>query len=78
MGLLIHRDIFLYRAFRTLRHADRIDKAKFLGGEKLYISATPSENTVNFYMNNGAILAKESDKELYEMEPDDIHLEIQL
>lgn len=54
------------------------EKALEFGGKKLYISATPSKNTVNFYMRNGAILVKELDQELYEMEPEDIHLELAL
>lgn len=48
------------------------------GAKKLYISATPSENTVNFYLNRGSKLAKKVDKELYEEEPEDIHLELEL
>lgn len=52
------------------------EKARELGGEKLYISATPSKNTIDFYMRNGAVLTKELDKELYELEPEDIHLEL--
>jgi predicted N-acetyltransferase YhbS len=30
-----------------------VEKAKGLGAKKLYISATPSENTVNYYMRLG-------------------------
>ena len=51
------------------------DKAKEMGARKLYVSATPSENTVHFYMNRGFELAKEVDKRLYELEPGDIHME---
>ncbi|WP_105614646.1 GNAT family N-acetyltransferase [Vallitalea okinawensis] len=51
-------------------------KAIEFGGKKLYISATPSKNTVDFYMRNGAVLVKELNQELYELEPEDIHLEI--
>lgn len=53
-----------------------IDKAKELGAKKLYISATPSKNTVNFYMHLGCKLASEINPELYKLEPDDIHLEM--
>lgn len=52
------------------------EKCRELGGRKLYISATPSKNTVEFYMNNEAVLVKNPDKELYKREPEDIHLEI--
>ena len=53
-------------------------QAKDLGAKKMYISATPSENTVNFYMRLGCILAMEVSRELFELEPDDIHLEFDL
>jgi N-acetylglutamate synthase-like GNAT family acetyltransferase len=52
------------------------NKAKKLGAQKLYISATPSEHTINFYFNLGCKLATEINSELYELEPDDIHLEL--
>ncbi len=50
-------------------------RAKELGAAKLYISATPSENTVHFYQRRGCVLATEVDPELFAMEPEDIHLE---
>jgi len=52
-----------------------IEHAKSLGAKKLYISATPSENTINFYMRLGCVLATEIDPELFALEPEDIHLE---
>lgn len=55
-----------------------IEKAKELGAKKLYISATPSKNTVDFYMAIGAKVTGEIDKELYESEPYDIHMELEL
>jgi len=54
------------------------DQAKALGAQKLYISATPSENTVDFYLQRGCILAGFVDQDLYALEPDDIHLEYSL
>ena len=51
------------------------EKAKMLGAKKLYISATPSENTVNYYLRLGCVLATETDPELFALEPEDIHLE---
>jgi predicted N-acetyltransferase YhbS len=45
------------------------------GAKRLYISATETENTVNFYMRLGCVLARELDPELFELEPEDIHLE---
>ena len=54
------------------------EKAIELEAKKMYISATASENTVNFYLNLGCVLASELDEELYALEPDDIHLEFDL
>jgi len=54
------------------------DKARRLGARALYISATPSENTVRFYRSLGCKLIKELDPELYAREPEDIHLELLL
>jgi predicted N-acetyltransferase YhbS len=54
------------------------EKAIELGAKKLYISATPSENTVNFYMRLGCVLATEINEELFAFEPEDIHLEFDL
>lgn len=51
------------------------DKAKEKGAKRLYISATPSEHTVNFYHRLGCTVTKELDQELFELEPEDIHLE---
>ena len=52
-----------------------VDKAKSLGAKKLYISATPSENTINYYWRLGCVLATQIDPELFALEPEDIHLE---
>jgi GNAT superfamily N-acetyltransferase len=49
--------------------------ARELGARGLYISATPSENTIRFYQRCGATLLAVPDPELFAMEPEDIHLE---
>ena len=49
--------------------------ARERGARRLYISATPSENTINFYLRLGCAIAEEPDPELLELEPEDIHLE---
>ena len=49
--------------------------ARERGARRLYISATPSENTVNFYLRLGCAVTAEPDPELLELEPEDIHLE---
>ena len=50
-------------------------KAASLGARGLYISATPSEHTVNFYLRLGCMLTPSPDSELFALEPEDIHLE---
>jgi GNAT superfamily N-acetyltransferase len=53
-------------------------KAKKLGAKYLYCSATPSKKTVEFYMSCDFQLAKIIDPHLFELEPEDIHLECKL
>jgi len=50
-------------------------EARRRGAEWMYISATPSENTIGFYLRLGCRVALEPDPELFELEPEDIHLE---
>lgn len=54
------------------------EKAKQMGAKKLYISSCKSKNTVDFYLRIGAVLTSEIDKELFELEPYDIHLELKI
>lgn len=53
-------------------------RAKAFGADRLYISATESKHTVDFYMKRGAVLVQEPDEELFRLEPLDIHLEMGL
>ncbi len=53
-------------------------KAVELGANKLYVSATPSLNTIEFYKKRGFILTNDVDKKLFEKEPEDIHMELEL
>jgi GNAT superfamily N-acetyltransferase len=52
-----------------------VARARRLGAHRLYISSTPSENTVRFYLRLGCGPTKDVDAALFELEPDDIHLE---
>lgn len=52
--------------------------ARKRGAARLYVSATPSENTINFYTRHGCIISREPDPELFELEPEDIHLECEI
>lgn len=53
-------------------------KARQQGARALYVSATPSENTVRFYTSAGCQPAEPIDPHLFELEPEDIHLELVL
>jgi hypothetical protein len=46
-----------------------------LGAAGLYVSATPSENTVDFYRRRGCRITPDADPELLAPEPEDIHFE---
>lgn len=51
------------------------DIARGLGASGLYVSATPSEHTVRFYLGRGCRVIETPDPELFEREPEDIHFE---
>lgn len=53
--------------------AEAAEAARALRARALYISAVPTENTINFYLRLGAVLAN-PDPELFAAEPDDVHL----
>lgn len=48
--------------------------AKEQGATDVYVSSIPTKNTVDFYMRHGFRLAEEVHPELYELEPEDIHM----
>ena len=50
------------------------ESAKQLGADQLYISATPSRRTVDFYMKHGVQPLSAPDQQLWQLEPEDIHL----
>lgn len=54
------------------------DEAQGRGARRLYISATPSEHTIDFYLGLGCTVAAEPDPKLFALEPEDIHLEYSL
>jgi len=49
-----------------------------LGARRLYISATPSDSALGFYLGLGARLAEPVDAELFALEPEDVHLVLDL
>lgn len=50
------------------------ESAKQLGAKQLYISATPTRRTVDFYIKHGAEPLSAPDQQLWQLEPEDIHL----
>ena len=54
------------------------EEAKNREAKYLYVSAMPSENTVNFFLGLKFKVAKRPEPELFEKEPEDIHLEMKL
>jgi predicted N-acetyltransferase YhbS len=54
------------------------EAARERGAKGLYVSATPSENTINFYLHRGCRPISTPDPELFALEPEDIHLECPL
>ena len=71
--------LFVSRAYRRRGIATRLTSrvarlAKASGADELYVSATPSESAVGFYMSQGFRLAEEGNEELYALEPEDIHM----
>ncbi len=53
-------------------------EARKRGAKGLYVSATPSEHTVEFYLGLGCRVTAEPDPELFALEPEDIHFECDL
>lgn len=55
-----------------------VTRARELGARRLYVSATPSENTIRFYLRRGCRVTDEIDAALFALEPEDIHLELEI
>ncbi|MGD2157190.1 MAG: GNAT family N-acetyltransferase [Anaerolineales bacterium] len=59
-------------ACQLIRHARK------QGANRVYVSATPSESAVDFYRSIGFDLIDEPLPELFELEPEDIHMVLEL
>ncbi|MHA2233691.1 MAG: GNAT family N-acetyltransferase [Candidatus Hodarchaeales archaeon] len=76
-------ELFVSKGYRKMGVGKRLvalvkQKAREIGAKKLYVSATPSQNTVHFYLKRGFRLAQEVNPKLFELEPEDIHMELEL
>ena len=55
--------------------SDELERhARAAGDTAMVVSATPSENTVRFYLGRGYAPTAEPLPELYELEPEDVHM----
>ncbi len=59
-------------------HAQVLALARSDGATALYVSATPSESAVGFYLSKGFVPTSEPVPELLAEEPEDIHMVLQL
>ncbi len=58
---------------------DQVEElAHQVGVRQLYVSATPSESAVGFYTSQGCVWTPSPHPELFELEPEDIHMIKQL
>ena len=55
-----------------------IETARADGARFLYVSSAPTKGTVEFYQSLGCKLAERPNEELYALEPDDIHMVLDL
>ncbi|HUF01661.1 MAG TPA: GNAT family N-acetyltransferase [Gaiellaceae bacterium] len=57
------------------RLSDELERiARHAGDTEMVVSATPSENTVRFYRGRGFEPMAEPLPELFELEPEDVHM----
>ena len=66
-------------AFRATGIGSRLSEeleliARGAGDTEIVVSATPSKNTVRFYLSRGYQLMAQALPELYELEPEDVHM----
>ena len=76
-------DLFCSRNYRRRGIASKlvsevIDMAKACDAKRLYVSAVPSESAVGFYLKQGFEPTEDVHPDLYELEPEDIHMILNL
>jgi predicted N-acetyltransferase YhbS len=54
--------------------AAAVEMSKAAGAQSIYVSATPTESAVGFYLRQGCRLAQPVHPDLFAAEPEDIHL----
>ena len=54
------------------------DRTREMGARRMYVSGIPTGNSIKFYMNHGCRPIDKPDPELFQREPEDIHLTVEL
>ena len=57
---------------------EAVRRARSAGAERLYVSATPTRRTVDFYRQQGFVPLATPNARMLALEPDDIHMELTL
>jgi ribosomal protein S18 acetylase RimI-like enzyme len=73
VGLWVSRDYRRHKVAAGLVQ-EIVRLAKENGARALYVSATPSRSAVGFYQSQGFRPTLQVNQELYELEPEDIHM----
>lgn len=76
-------DLFISRNYRrkgiaTKLVSEMIGLARAGGAKRLYVSAVPSESAVAFYLKQGFKPAQDVHPDLFALEPEDIHMILEL
>ena len=82
-GSALFRALYVSRTHRGLGIGRRLTAAvarlaRAGGAHRLYVSATPTRGTVDFYRRLGFESLAVPDAILFALEPDDIHMELEL
>jgi ribosomal protein S18 acetylase RimI-like enzyme len=72
-GLYVSND-YRRRGIGSALTREIMGLAKADDAQMLYVSSAPTAPTVEFYRSHGFELAQEPNQELYELEPEDIHM----
>lgn len=74
LAVLFVSNDYRRRGIATRLTAEMIQLAAQSGAKEIYVSATPSGSAVGFYQSQGFRLAEKVHPELFQLEPEDIHM----
>ncbi len=78
LGLLHVSRTYRRRGVASALWDESVRLAIEAGARSMYVSATPSDSSVGFYLSKGCELAEQPHPDLYAREPEDIHLICQI